>query len=271
MQIATILPQNYLHLTKKDTYHMCLAHLLCREGMDAYTEFFMTRPESDYVIMDNGVIEGDPRPIEELIEKAAKVNASEMILPDVFRNKEQTLNAIEDAMRKMPEHHPKLMAVPQGNTMSEWLDCASEIVGNYRQIDTVGIPKVLVDIAGRDGRIFALAELQKRCPIIKHKEIHLLGCWKTPLEILMVDKASRQGFIPKVRGVDSALPYVYTRAHMLMDSDDRPDSNPINFQDGTFSLDGVQEKEYVSLLKKNIKLWRKAADSRSLKEKLLCW
>ena len=98
-----------------------------------------------------------------------------------------------------------MMAVPQGNTMEEWLQCACEIIGNFRDIKVIGIPKVLVDIAGRDGRLYAIKELSARSPMLKHKEIHLLGCWKTPLEVLMIDKASRAGQIPMVRGVDSAI------------------------------------------------------------------
>lgn len=262
MKVATILPQTYLHHVRRDEYHMCLANLIGEPGMEAYTEFYMEQgfSENSYLIMDNGLIEGNPRPIEELIRKAQYLHADEFILPDVFRDKNATLNAIQNAYDHARAAGIKMMAVPQGNTLEEWLQCACDIIGNFRDIKVIGIPKVLVNIAGRDGRLFAIKELSERCPMIKHKEIHLLGCWKTPLEVLLVDKASRSGQIPMVRGVDSAIPYVYARAGIRLDSADRPDSNPIDFKSGII--------DNTRLLNKNIKIWKASADSRTWAQRI---
>lgn len=261
MKVATILPQNHLHLIQKDTYHMCLANLLYAPGMEAYTEFYEeigVRGDT-YLIMDNGVIEGDPRPIRELIVKAVSVGADEFILPDVYKDKEATLKAIDEAYEEAKACGIKMMAVPQGSTIDEWVLCAAAIICKYPEVSVIGVPKNLVEIGGRDGRIIALSHLMEACPMIRHKEIHLLGCWQTPLEILMVDKACRSGIIPMVRGVDSAIAFVYARAGMAADSDDRPNKNPIDFK-GT--------EVNVELLKKNIKIWKKAADSRTNGEKI---
>lgn len=262
MEVATILPQQYLSLIRQEKYHMCLANLIEAPGMETYTEFYMNQGfnRTSYLIMDNGLIEGNPRPIEELIHKAQYLHADEFILPDVFRNSKATLEAIQGAYELGKSSGIKMMAVPQGNTLDEWLDCASEIIGNFREIKVLGIPKVLVDIAGRDGRLLAIRKLEEKSPMLRHKEIHLLGCWQTPLELLFIDKAQRSGLIPKVRGVDSAIPYVFARAGVRLDSDDRPDSNPIDFRNGT-----IQNK---ALLKRNISIWKKAGDSRSFKEKV---
>lgn len=262
MQVATILPQQYLSLIRQENYHMCLANLIGTPGMEAYTEFYTEQGfnKNSYLIMDNGLIEGNPRPIEELIHKAQYLHADEFILPDVFRDSKATLEAIQAAYELGKNSGIKMMAVPQGNTLNEWLSCACEIIGNFREINVIGIPKVLVDIAGRDGRLIAINLLAEQSPVLRHKEIHLLGCWQTPLELLFIDKAQRKGIIPKVRGVDSAIPYVYARAGIRLDSDDRPDSNPIDFMNGTIKSRG--------LLKRNIDMWKKAGDSRSFREKV---
>lgn len=257
MKVATILPQNYLHLTQDDDYLMCLGHLIGAPGMEKYTEFFtQASKEGKFIIMDNGLIEGDPRPITELAEKANYIGASEMIMTDVFRDKDATLKAIDEGIKALDNagiKHPKLMLVPQGNSVVEWVECAHEIICKYPQLDyTIGVPKVLVHLGGRDGRVEALINLVDRCPVARHKTFHLLGCWTTPLEVTIVDKLVRQGVLPNVRGVDSAIPFVYARAGSKINSQDRPDSNPINFK-------FTKVKSF--LLRYNIYLWRKAADS----------
>lgn len=258
MNVATIVPQNYLHLTKNDNYFMCLGNLIGAPGMEKYTEFFRKRAEEEkFVIMDNGVIEGNQRPIEELVAKANLVGASEIVLTDVFRDKEATLNAIDHDMHALEglTRPPRLMMVPQGNSIEEWVDCAHQLICKYRAsllVITFGVPKVLVLLGGRDARALALKQLMVRCPIARHCTFHLLGCWTTALEVTVVDKLGLQGAFPIVRGVDSAMPFVYARAGKLITHQDRPDSVPINFK-----------KTRVNPFKLyyNLYHWRRAADA----------
>ncbi len=56
---------------------------------------------------------------------------------------------------------------------------------------------------------------------------------------------------PKIRGVDSAIPFVYARAGLKLNSQDRPDSAPINFEFTELNK---------RLLRGNIHRWRKAGD-----------
>jgi hypothetical protein len=248
MQAATILPTNHLHLIRSRNYHMCLAQLI---GIDQkYTEFYkeQAKKEDSYVIMDNGVIEGDCRPIEEIVKKALMIGADEIILPDVFVNQAETLDKSYRALRYVKDNFPlKLMAVPQGKTFDEWMDCAIAMID--WDIDCIGIPKVLVKIAGRDGRLAALELLGNK---LRGLDIHLLGCWTTPLEVLFIERAVKDKKIRPVRGVDSAIAYVYTRAGLNITDQDRPDSNPIHF-----STEYVTNEE---LLIRNINCWEAACE-----------
>ena len=258
MKVATIVPQNYLHLTKNDDYFMCLGHLINRPGMEEYTDFFWNRAcEGKYVIMDNGVIEGDQRPIEELLERAKAVAATEIILTDVFCNKDETIRAIEHDMEVLSKvSHPNLMIVPQGSSLDEWVECAHQLVVKYGSTVTYGVPKVLVKFAGRDGRIAAIKRLLDACPIAVHCTFHLLGCWNSPIEVTMLAKLSSQRdhmTWPCIRGVDSALPFVFARAGKQLNASDRPDSDPINFRESHVN---------PLLLRWNIHLWRKAGTIR---------
>lgn len=253
MKAATILPQNLLHLVHGQDYHLCLAHLINKPGMELYTDFYkgIGADESKYLIMDNGLIEGDPRPISELISKAIELNADELVLPDVFTNGPATITAVADALEYVNEHMTqhqyhkplKFMAVAQGRTIDEWVDCALTLID--LGVDVIGVPKVLCSIAGPNGRLKALSRLCDKAPRLD-VEFHLLGCWDTPLEVLAVEKAAQAGDIPLVRGTDSAIAYVYSRNNVKITDQTRPESNPIDFAKGTAS---------ILLLAENIKEW----------------
>lgn len=244
MKTATILPTPYLSLIAYDKYHMCLAHLLGQD--EGYTEFYklLGKDKDKYLIMDNGVIEGDQRPITELVKKAMYVGADELILPDVFMDKEATIEKSYAALQYIHGNFPiRVMAVPQGKTIDEWLECAITMID--WDIDCIGIPKVLTQIGGRDARLHVLHELGNK---LRGLDIHLLGCWSTPLEATLVERSVLNGNIRPVRGIDSAIAYVYSREGILISDADRP-SGHIDFS----AHDADKE-----LLKRNIKLWKDA-------------
>ena len=239
MKLASIVPQNLLHLTKDSDFHMALAHLIGTDGYEEYTDFFRNRKEGTFCILDNGVIEGNPMSIETIIERALYINADEIVLPDAYKDATKTIKMIDAAIKTLIGHFGehnwpfKLMVVPQGDSEESWLSCASILLSTYGEyIDTIGIPKHLVDTTGvRDARLYAISNLSERVDLEGY-EIHLLGCWKTPLEVLVISKASEQGIIPEVRSCDSAIPYVYARNGLRFSDDDRPDKDPIDFKMG---------------------------------------
>lgn len=243
IKMAGIVPQKFTDMIAQDDMHMALAQLIGEPGMEDYTDFYKNgRKFYSYLILDNGAAEGKTMPIAMIADKAELIRASEIVLPDAYKDAKDTLRLHADAIDYLLERYDgaenipfKLMAVPQGSNREEWMACAKELLTTYPDIiDTVGIPKHLVDTWGsRDARLEALALLdQEKDFNIRNYEIHLLGCWKTPLEVLMVAKAAEQGSIPMVRSCDSAIPYVYARNNMRFDDDDRPDNNPIDFKDG---------------------------------------
>lgn len=240
MKMASIVPQNFLDITKEANIHMALACFVGEKGFSEYTNFFLKERKPDsFLIMDNGVIEGKPMPFGECIRRAELINADEIVLPDVYKDNHGTYNAVKEAIEyyidnNMFNHRFRLMVVPQGNSMEDWLDCAVNILTHFGEyIATVGIPKHLVDTCKeRDARLLAISNLEDRIPNLHEWDIHLLGCWKTPLEVLVCAKASEQGIIPTIRSCDSAIPYVYARNGLRFSDDDRPDTDPIDFEKG---------------------------------------
>ncbi|MNU84617.1 hypothetical protein D3C71_743410 [compost metagenome] len=258
MKVATIVPQQFLDMTRADEYHMCLAHLIGEPGYEPYTHFFkqIGRLPYTHLIMDNGLIEGNPRPIHELVTKALLVDADEIVLPDVFKDRAQTYAAVVDALQQLTDPdkgqplrgRTSFMAVAQGASLEEWIESAKELM--QLPIRTLGVPKVLCSLPGlstTNGWLNRLEVLKAIEPYRHGTQIHLLGCWDTPLEAKMISKAEAEGVISPIRGIDSALPYVFTRAGMKMSEGGRPDSSPIDF-----AMGGVDRK----LLKYNIDMWR---------------
>lgn len=253
MKVATILPQAFLHFAKNDDYHMALGHLVGKEGFEAYTQFFAHAGKNPdkYVILDTGLIEGNARPVDELLEKAMSINADEMALNDVFMNHTETLRESYEAMAYVLDQyayhgteHPRLMVIPQGATLEEWVACAKEML--KWPVQTIGVPKVLTKLEGRDARLKALMEIQEH---LGDKEVHLLGCWETPLELKVIENATRAGHIKPVRGCDSAIAYAYAREGIRITDDARPEG-AINFAAQHCDLDTLQY---------NIDVWKKEA------------
>ena len=243
VKMASIVPQNYLDFTDEADIHMALACFVGEPGYERYTHFFkeLRKPDS-FLIMDNGVIEGNPMSFEECVRRADMIHADEIILPDVYKDNQATYDAVKEAItyyiqNDMFDHKFRLMVVPQGNSMEDWLNCAENILTSFgAYIATVGIPKHLIDTCNeRDGRLIAISNLWERVPNLNEWDLHLLGCWKTPLEVLVCNKASEQGIIPTIRSCDSAIPYVYARHNIRFSDGDRPDYDPIDFKQGKCS------------------------------------
>ena len=240
MKMASIVPQNFLEMTAESDFHMALAHLVGEEGYEEYTQFFQNRKAGSFCILDNGVIEGSPMPIQIITEKARIIHANEIVLPDAYKDRQQTIEMVDVAMRYLLSTYGEykwpfsLMVVPQGDSMEDWLACVESLILKWgKYIDTIGIPKHLINTCDeRDARLFAISHLADMNLDISKFKIHLLGCWKTPLEVLTIAKASEQGIIPEVRSCDSAIPYVYARNGLRFSDDDRPDVDPIDFKNG---------------------------------------
>lgn len=242
MLMAAIVPQVYLHLTSGDEFHMALAHLINKPGLEIYTHHFKEMSEKKkFVLLDNGAFEGELLPIAEVCNKAEAIGATEIILPDDYKNAEATKLLTRDAVKYLNLRYNglhnlpfRLMAVPQGVTIEEWVECAAYIMHNIPGIKTIGVPKHLIDSCkNRDARLWCLLKLQEMYPDVVDKfDYHLLGCWKTPIEVMSVNKAAHEERIPMVRSCDSAIAYVYARNGIRFCEDDRPDNLEIPFTHG---------------------------------------
>lgn len=174
MKLINIFPLGNLTHHYTQDMHMFLTHLV--EKYPFYAEF--AKNVKGYKILDNSLIElGGAVDLQRVLKAAEIIGADEIILPDVFRQGPETVDAVAKAIQELLELYPdgnfpyKLMAVAQGRDVEEWYECYQIFMSNP-YIDVVGIPKVLAKMHPK-GRPYFVNELCN----LHYKPHHLLGLW----------------------------------------------------------------------------------------------
>lgn len=191
MKLASILPVSYIDHTFDGQYAMLLAHL---------KDYYPKRTNKHcYTIMDNSLIElGGAVDIDTVHAAAEQCDADEMILPDVFRNGYETVQSAKRSIRVLRErgwlNKRKLMAVCQGKTENEFLQCFMALA-EIPEIHCIGIPKVSAELCPGKGRpgLEYIWQGTSKC-------IHLLGVAKNLSELLEYKNPA------VIRSVDTCIP-----------------------------------------------------------------
>lgn len=200
MKVAIISPIPHLDLTKQGDIHMCLTHLVLKDK--AYRRFYAK--EDKYKLIDNGLFEGEPNPIEKVLEAAEMIGADEIVLPDILYDGKATVKAVKAAIKKVPTKYV-LHAVVQGSTPSEWWQCLQELQ-DIPEVNVIGLSKLScpkafsTDIATARLRITMQMELNGMWH--KDKQYHLLGGSNNLLYELFYQSG-------RIRSIDSGAPVEY--------------------------------------------------------------
>jgi hypothetical protein len=236
MKIATILPFAHLALERFNDYHMALAHLI--DACPEYEKFFRAASDrGNFVIIDNGVVErGNPMGVAELLSRAWRIKASEVILPDrigdayaTCRNGKKSLEQVGDLCQTM--------AVPQGRTLSEWRDCLKVMLD--WPVQTIGISRFTrAFVPDRATLLMQAPEL-----VQSSKDIHLLGCAGDPVEAWNIEVQ----WPGRVRGIDSGIAAICAQEGLLLEPGTIKPAVELNFH--AKHLDG-------NLLRTNVLWWR---------------
>lgn len=242
MKIATILPTRHLGIEECNDYHLCLAHLMKDEE---YKAFFKRKAgEGCFVMMDNGVVEtGVPMPIERLVKIAKEVGVSEMVLPDSIYDHDKTLEMGKSALEYLHEDKDmwgkvSIMAVPQGKDPDEWVDCARKMLDWPLYINTIGISKFVSAYFPNRYRALTAAPFL----IESERSVHLLGCPGDPNEVALVEEMLHG----LVRGVDSGIAAMFTKAGVLMNGVNKRPKIELDFSNDSLQPD---------LLACNVSFW----------------
>ena len=210
MKPMSIVPVRHLDLIKDDECFMALLHLV--QASRSYCNFFRARSEEGkFVLLDDSAIE---KPgfanVSSILQGAIAIKASEVMLADVIRDKNATLNASNEMLQEIISRFSydwpfRIMAVPQGKNWVEWLECAS-IMAKWPEVDTLGISYTTTDYFGT--RAWAIDGLHLLG--LPKKTIHLLGCFDVE-EAKMTAKR-----YPGIRSIDSAIATIFTQHSALL-------------------------------------------------------
>ena len=221
--IATIVPTLHLEDIKDDTYFMALSHLCTNLR---YLSFYQDRAaEGKYVILDNSTVElGHPVDPAEYLYNAEVMGADEVLLPDYLYDLERTIDEGVAFLKyyTTKDYRCRIMAVPQGRNINQWLDCASIMV-QWPEVTRLGISRRYRGMTRKN----AAEGLRDLCERYGRPDItiHLLGCHEMPEHDVF---AALQ--LPYVDGVDSSLPSLFSAHGLIMKPGDERPPGSIDFR-----------------------------------------
>lgn len=209
MKLALISPFCLLSHTARTDYQLMLPQLLRDPRYtDRYWQYG-SDPEQ-YVIMDNGVAEGEQWAPVALRAAAQEFKVDEVVIPDHMMDAELTMKEVR---AWEPIDGIKNMVVIQGTSMDECL-WMIEHLEDVEYISTIGIPRHLGKTTGhKDVRLHLVHELYQRYG--GRYEIHLLGAqsfWPEELHFAAVSYGSL------IRGMDTSMPFNYAYFEERVDS-----------------------------------------------------
>ncbi len=143
---------------------------------------------------------GKAASLKKVLKAAEIINPSEIVLPDVFKNYEKTIIAVDSALKQLDnmniDQDFQLQAVAHGENKTEWKKCWNKLSKNPH-IDCIAIPKVTSEIFG--SRKWAINYALDHNS--NDKQIHLLGIWSTARELKMYPGEQQK----LIRGIDTSI------------------------------------------------------------------
>jgi len=185
-------------------YHLLLAHDVVRRQRD-YIRLF---PTGSVIIMDNSMIElGEPVDGEIMEQACSIVGPQIVVLPDYAHDSERTVQVAREWAHDRessvsPNSQQHYMAVPQGNTLEEYMECARRLAEIPRVLYW-GIPRSATDKLGTRKDLVKRINLEVANHVKTIRSwtcIHLLGISTDFYDDLVC--AQQEG----VMGIDSAAP-----------------------------------------------------------------
>lgn len=201
-----------------------------------YLDFYQTRTDDNFIILDNGVAEGYEFGAKHLLTLAGEAAVSEIVIPDTMGDANDTLAKAQYFARyAQPEY--QYMFVLQGRDVQEVMFCLNNLDNGamFSYVTTIGIPRHLHDI-DKNFRVHLVEHLIKEAFNDKF-EIHFLGASSWMREAVVL--AETVQYVENFRGIDTSMP-IYMGLEGLHINVDPYISRPDNFFDRTDDNKAVQ-------------------------------
>jgi hypothetical protein len=184
MQISFIAPKSLAKYTTAGDFHFVIPQNA--------SDFYET--SRNFKMLDNGAYEGGAINFYELIKIAEKLNVDEVVIPDVIRDAKRTMWNVYKYAKEVPDRF-SIAAVPQGKTISEFLECFYEM-SKLPNLCTICFPKWL----GKS-RPAVIHYLQANNRLSYMFDYHLMGL-DDPTELFCYKGMD-------IRSVDTSMPFTY--------------------------------------------------------------
>jgi len=230
--------------------HLAIANVVTKNM--TYAGFYQNKRRRDHwITVDTAAFEGEATTPFELFTAARRVRADEVVLPDVFKEAELTLEASTEALA-VSRHHPftgQFMVVPHGKTFHEYLWCLAELLGLSDQVKCIGIIEEVDELFNMD-RALVVDMIHKQFPEF---QIHLLGISESLQELYDLSLCKT------VRSCDTAK-FVVWGLNSIRTSPKRMDKQGTPAYPGRASLGGRMkyfdletcEREQQQIIRRNI-------------------
>jgi len=223
MKIGIICPVAHLRdFAIASKFHLILPHLF--GTYPQYRLFYEERiREGDFVLLDNSVFELEVSlPYEQLFELAHTLNVSEMVAPEVLRDKE----ASHKALMEFLEFYTKrggtvpILAVAQGETQTEIISSFAFLNG-LPEISSLGLPFDLDYPTESYAGIYSrtLRRVLRRWELVEAISSALGGTLIKPTHLMgLSDPVELQKYrrISWIRSNDSSSAFVHGSAGILI-------------------------------------------------------
>lgn len=210
MKIAFIAGVNFRTYVKQGDIAFTLCDFI-NENSD-YTDFY-NNIDDMYKITDNMAAEnGISSSIEQVIKAVRAVNSDEVWASDKLYDKDETLKLTQEFIDEFKKHddlkNVKIVGLPQGKNLDEWLDCYKQMVDND-DINVIALskyscPEAFSGLSGTSSiglsRAYAVKYLHDN-GLVK-KPLHLAGACNKIIDEIKLVKHYRM-----VRSIDSNIAF----------------------------------------------------------------
>jgi len=213
---------------------LLLAHDVVAHAQEYEDTFNHVSFNDTNIIMDNSVIELGKAVDTEMVFAAAEIVAADIVvLPDALNDSAKTVKLSSDVYEewKWKFRDYKLMALIQGKSVQDWLECA-ELLKQHACPDWIGVPRCAEGISGMHRHdLVSLAQM-----VFPGMPTHLFGFSD---HIWWDIFAARH---PAVKSIDSAAPLRISDANRILSETIAPR--------GDWWESATYNKEHIDICKK---------------------
>jgi hypothetical protein len=213
VKLALIPPISMIDQTFSTDYQLMLPHLV----HDAkYSDAFFKHCDNPgtFVILDNGVAEGELIDFGHIMAVAKTYRVDEVVLPDVLLGARATQNHSKHMHDLYHDAGIDFMFVAQGETEEEVHDSIKFAADHLDKVKTIGIPRHLISTLYMPFARWRVVDWMVTNGLDARFNIHLLGMnGEAPFEMYM----NTQRLKTYVRGFDTSAPYNFAYGKLLME------------------------------------------------------